>query len=230
VVYCTAVIDAASSPSGYADQDIYLRALSGANGVDHIAYGSYVARVKYAPLAVKAPSRSGSPVVVHPQWPIMVQDAQGNPIPDATFMVSYSHREEKGSDVNVASHLLVGVLTGVVDAAIVVSNDSDLEFPISYARTRIPVGLINPSNNYLAGALRGRATDGVGNHWWCQLAAADLRTLSVAGPGRWPGEARRLVSRWTQEVLGAMVDSYTTRFPSGAGFFLVCTSALPREG
>jgi len=49
VVYCTAVIDAATNPSGYNDQDIYLRALPAASGVDHVAYGSYVARVKYAP-------------------------------------------------------------------------------------------------------------------------------------------------------------------------------------
>ena len=63
----------------------------------------------------------------------MVQDANGNPVPDATFMISYANREEKGSDVNVAAHLLVDVLTGVVDAAVVVSNDSDLEFPVSYA-------------------------------------------------------------------------------------------------
>ena len=53
VVYCTAVIDAASNPSGYNDQEVYLNALAAANSVDHIAYGSYVARVKYAPLAVK---------------------------------------------------------------------------------------------------------------------------------------------------------------------------------
>lgn len=88
VVYCTAVIDAATNPSGYNDQDIYLRALPAASGVDHVAYGSYVARVKYAPLAVKAASRSGGPQLVHPQWPVMVQDANGNPVPDATFMIS----------------------------------------------------------------------------------------------------------------------------------------------
>jgi len=39
----------------------------------------------------------------------MVQDANGNPVPDATFMISYANREEKGSDVNVAAHLLVDV-------------------------------------------------------------------------------------------------------------------------
>jgi len=119
---------------------------------------------------------------VHPQWPVMVQDAQGNPIPDATFMISYAHREEKGSDVNVAAHLLVDVLTGVVDAAIVVSNDSDLAFPVSYARTTVPVGLVNPSPNYLAGALRGQPSDGVGNHWWQQLSAVDLRASQLPNP------------------------------------------------
>jgi hypothetical protein len=137
VVYCTAVIDAATNQSGYNDQDIYLKALVAASSVDHIAYGSYVTRVKYAPLAIRSASRSGRPELVHPQWPVMVQDASGRPVPDATFMISYAHREEKGSDVNVASHLLVDVLTSVVDAAVVVSNDSDLE-------------------NYLAGALHGQ--------------------------------------------------------------------------
>lgn len=182
VVYCTAVIDAATNPSGYNDQDIYLRALTTANSVDHIAYGSYVARVTYAPLAVKAASRSGGPQLVHPQWPVMVQDANGNPVPGATFMVSYAHREEKGSDVNVAAHLLVDVLTGVVDAAVVISNDSDLEFPVSYARTRVPVGLVNPSGNYLAGALRGQRSDGVGSHWWRQLSPSDLRACPMPDP------------------------------------------------
>jgi hypothetical protein len=109
----------------------------------------------------------------------MVQDAHGNPIPDATFMVSYADREEKGSDVNVASHLLVDVLTSTVDAAIVISNDSDLQFPISYSRGRVPVGLINPSTNYLAGALRGQPSEGVGNHWWHRLSAADLRACQL---------------------------------------------------
>jgi hypothetical protein len=139
----------------------------------------HVARVKYAPLAVAASNHNGGPQIVHPAWPIMVRDSLGNSIPDATFMVSYAHREEKGSDVNVASHLLVDVLTGAVDAAIVISNDSDLEFAVSYARTSVPVGLINPSSNYLAGALRGQPTDGVGNHWWQRLAAGDVRACQL---------------------------------------------------
>jgi hypothetical protein len=33
-------------------------------------------------------------------------------VPDASFMVSVAYREEKGSDVDVAFHLLIDVLTG----------------------------------------------------------------------------------------------------------------------
>jgi hypothetical protein len=182
VTYCTAVIDAATNQSGYQDQDIYLRALRAADSVDLIEYGTYVSRVKQAPLAVKASSQSRRPEVVHPQWPVMVQDGAGRPINDAVFLVSYAHREEKGSDVNIASHLLVDVLTGAVDAAIVVSNDSDLKFPIQYARTRVPVGLINPSDNPTAGALRGNPDDGVGDHWWRTLAADDFRSAQLPDP------------------------------------------------
>jgi hypothetical protein len=182
ITYCTAVVDAATNPSGYHDQDIYLRALRAAGSVDLIEYGTYVSRIKQAPLAVKASSRSGRPEVVHPQWPIVVQDGDGRPIHDAVFLVSYAHREEKGSDVNVASHLLVDVLTAQVDAAIVVSNDSDLKFPVRYARTRVPVGLINPSDNPTAGALRGRPDDGVGGHWWRTLTADGFRAAQLSDP------------------------------------------------
>jgi hypothetical protein len=92
-----------------------------------------------------------------------------------TFMVSYAYREEKGSDVNVASHLLLDVLQGAVDAAVVISCDSDLRFPIEQARRRVPVGTVNPGPTYLAGGLRGTAGDGLGGHWWPQLTATDFK-------------------------------------------------------
>ncbi|MFD1546656.1 hypothetical protein [Nonomuraea guangzhouensis] len=50
-------------------------------------------------------------------------------------------------------------------STVVISNDSDLRFPIEQVRQHVPVGLVNPSGNYLAGALRGQAADGVGRHW-----------------------------------------------------------------
>jgi hypothetical protein len=182
VVYCTALVDQAANRSGYAEQDVYINALKLTKSVDVVELGYYVARVKQAPLAVKAPGRRGVPRLVHPAWPVMVQDGSGVQFPTARFMVSYANREEKGSDVNVASHLLVDVLTGVVDAAIVISNDSDLRFPVQLARARVPVGMINPSPNQLAGALRGSATQGVGRHWWYQLTSTDLMSHQLPNP------------------------------------------------
>jgi uncharacterized LabA/DUF88 family protein len=97
-------------------------------------------------------------------------------------MVSHARREEKGSDVNVAAHLLLDVLRGHVDAAIVISNDSDLKLPLVEARKRVPVATVNPSSGFLAGDLRGHATDGVGGHWWGRLTAADFRAYQLRDP------------------------------------------------
>lgn len=173
VVYCTAQINAADNPIGHREQDVYLKAIRYGSVVDLIEYGHYVSRVKRGRLAVA--DKKGRPVVQSSAWPVMVQDREGSPVPDARFIVSYAHREEKGSDVNVASHLLLDVLGGTVDAAIVISNDSDLRFPIQQARNRVPVGTVNPSIGRLAGALRGGPEDGVGRHWWRQLTDADIR-------------------------------------------------------
>ena len=180
VVYCTAQIDGASNPSGQTDQDVYLKALMAASSVDHIEYGTYVARVKMAPLATKDPH--GRPQLVSPAWPVMIQDGGGAPVTGAVFMVSDANREEKGSDVNVAAHLLLDVLGGAVDGALVISNVSDLRFPVEQARQHVPIGVINPSRNYLAGDLRGTSSTGAGRHWWARLTSGDLKAHQLPDP------------------------------------------------
>jgi hypothetical protein len=72
-------------------------------------------------------------------------------------MASVATYEEKGSDVNVAAHLLVDVLANGFDAAVVISNDSDLRWPVQEARRRVPVGAVNPGSRYTAGHLSGKA-------------------------------------------------------------------------
>lgn len=179
IVYCTALIDGSTNRSGRLDQDAYLRALQ-SGIVDHVELGYYVSRVKKAPLATEGPG--GRPELTISAWPVMVQDRAGRSVPDARFMVSYAYREEKGTDVNVASHLLTDVLTNEVDAAIVVSNDSDLALPVTAARSHVPVGVVNPSRNTTAGALRGKPSDGVGRHWWYQLTDQDYRSNQMPNP------------------------------------------------
>ena len=54
--------------------------------------------------------------------------------------------EEKGSDVNLASHLLLDAFRKDCDVAVVISNDSDLRVPIRIAEQQlgITVGVVNP--------------------------------------------------------------------------------------
>lgn len=47
------------------------------------------------------------------------------------------------------------------------------EFGGSFARDRVPVGLVNPTKGYRAGKLAGEHTDGAGNHWWYQMQPSD---------------------------------------------------------
>lgn len=183
VVYCTARISGADNPGGAQDQDVYLRALRRHHSVDVVEYGIYKSRVVRSPLATVG--RRGRPELVRPAWPIMVQsDTHGN-ISDGKFLASVARREEKGSDVNVATHLLIDVLDGQVDAAVVVSNDTDLALPVKLMRQRVPVGLVNPAGGYPAGALNGSPTEGVGDHWWHQMTPGDLTACQLpAAMGR----------------------------------------------
>jgi uncharacterized LabA/DUF88 family protein len=54
--------------------------------------------------------------------------------------------EEKGSDVNLATHLLHDAHRGPFDVAVVISNDSDLLEPIRIVRRELGkrVGILNP--------------------------------------------------------------------------------------
>ncbi len=172
VVFCTARIKGQANTSSQRDQDTYIRALQQHSAVDHVEFGTYVERTATAPLATA--DRRGRPVLSEADWPLMVRDAAGQDVPGATFMASVARREEKGSDVNVASHLLVDVMTDAVDAAVVISNDSDLKMPVDVARQQVPLGLINPTKGYPAGALNAGPGTGIGGHWWYQLTTPDF--------------------------------------------------------
>ncbi|MEX1141560.1 MAG: NYN domain-containing protein [Thermoleophilaceae bacterium] len=66
--------------------------------------------------------------------------------------------EEKGSDVNLASHLLIDGFRARYDLAVVISNDSDLKEPIRFVREdlKAPVGVLNPHTEYRSWALSPR--------------------------------------------------------------------------
>ena len=65
---------------------------------------------------------------------------------DGAETVKVISTQEKGSDVNLASHLLLDAFRERFDVAVVVSNDSDLVTPIRMVRDefRKTVGILNP--------------------------------------------------------------------------------------
>jgi len=67
--------------------------------------------------------------------------------------------EEKGSDVNIASHLLRDAYNRAFEVAVLVTNDSDLVEPVRIVRRQLslPVGILNPHQHHSA-ELKNEAT------------------------------------------------------------------------
>jgi uncharacterized LabA/DUF88 family protein len=69
-----------------------------------------------------------------------------NPPAGGPATVEVIKTEEKGSDVNLATYLLLDAFKQDCQAAVVISNDSDLKEPITVAQRELGliVGIINP--------------------------------------------------------------------------------------
>lgn len=65
---------------------------------------------------------------------------------DYSGKVEVLKSEEKGSDVNLASRLLIDCYDSKCDVAVIISNDSDLVFPIEHVKRFLgkTVGIVNP--------------------------------------------------------------------------------------
>ncbi|MCY4304033.1 MAG: NYN domain-containing protein [Aestuariivita sp.] len=101
-------------------QNIYLRALRTIPEIE-IHFGSFKKRTAKGKLLEK-----------------------GNP--SHKKIVEISKFEEKGSDVNIATFMLIDCFQKACDVPILLSNDSDLTEPLKYIKTilKLPVGLITP--------------------------------------------------------------------------------------
>lgn len=69
-----------------------------------------------------------------------------SPPPAGSPFVQVVKTEEKGSDVNIASHLLLDAARDRMDCAVLVTGDSDLTTPVRMAREEYgkTVGVLNP--------------------------------------------------------------------------------------
>ena len=122
--YFTSRVSASpNNPQGPVRQDLYLRALRTLPDL-HIHYGRFASRE-----------------VNMPRVPLTNLPGQNRP-----ETVRVLRTEEKRSDVNLASYLLLDCFDDDFDNAVVLSNDSDLTLPIEIvsSRFRKSVGMINP--------------------------------------------------------------------------------------
>jgi uncharacterized LabA/DUF88 family protein len=117
--YFTAVVDARSPDLQQpVRQQAYLRALETIDCLS-IHYGTFRTR------------------------PVRMRLAE--PGPNGQNTAEVLKTEEKGSDVNLASYLLLDAFRQDCDTAVVISNDADLKEPINIAKELgIKVGVVNP--------------------------------------------------------------------------------------
>ena len=100
-------------------QLFYFRALQTLPSIN-IIFGHYLSHVVWMPLAHPKPKRTPYAEVIK--------------------------TEEKGSDVNLASHLLMDAFNNAFDCAVVISGDSDLQTPVRMVSDQFhkTVGVLNP--------------------------------------------------------------------------------------
>ena len=122
ICYFTARLDARpDNPAKPQRQLVYLRALATLPSLE-LHYGTFRSGIQRRPLA--------EPVAGLPEY----------------VQVRYS--EEKGSDVNLATHLLVDGFNREYEQAVVVSNDADFAGAMRYVRDSLGlrVTLVNPDS------------------------------------------------------------------------------------
>jgi hypothetical protein len=122
IKYYTARVSARpGNPSAPNDQQIYLRALRTIPNLS-ITYGHFLTHSVSMALTGVTPTKR----------------------------VWVDKTEEKGSDVNLASHLLRDAFRGAFQVAALITNDSDLAEPVRIVRQELnlPVGLLNPHQQH----------------------------------------------------------------------------------
>jgi len=134
IKYFTAAVSARpNDPDQPNRQQLFLRALKTIPELE-IIYGHFLAHEVMMPLAL--------------------------PVAGGPKHVRVIKTEEKGSDVNIAAHMVNDGYKGRYEVAILVSNDSDLVEPVRIVRNelKLPVGVLNPFVLTPSSELRKHAT------------------------------------------------------------------------
>ena len=150
VCYFTARLEARPSNPGQAQRQlVYLRALATLSGFE-AHYGVFRSGIRHRPLA--------------------------QPLPGLPTYVRVRNSEEKGSDVNLATRLLVDGFNGDYEQAVVVSNDADFAEAMRYVRDHLGlhVALVNPDSRKNSPANLANAATFVKRLWKSHLRQSQL--------------------------------------------------------
>ena len=212
LLYFTARVSGISDPGAPARQQTYLSALRTLPEVE-VHFGRFLAKTVWRPLInlpvagnridtpqpvtlpagnhpVVGANRRTLPVGSYPQRGRRSRNRGRATAPLADALVAEFHTmEEKGSDVNLAVHLLNDAWNGLFDAAAVISNDTDLVTPIRMVTTQRgrPVFIVCPGRWQVAPQL-SQAASYVRHVRPAQLRAAQLpNTLPGTAISKPPG-------------------------------------------
>jgi hypothetical protein len=146
-----------TDPHGPNRQEAYLAALASVPGLS-IHYGQFLATKTYMRLVQPPPPPALSTVRVHKM-------------------------EEKGSDVNLATWMLVDAFENDCDVSVLVTNDSDLALPLQLLRQRLHrvVGLVNPYDDNPNNELRNQSPSFIRRIRSGLLAASQFPSPLVVG-------------------------------------------------
>lgn len=119
--YFSALVKArpGSDPQGPIRQQTYLRALG-----------------TYSPISVHL----GHFLITYPRMPLRV------PTPGGPRTIEVIKTEEKGSDVNLATYMMLDACQGKCDTVVLITNDSDLAEPLRLLRSELGIRttVVNP--------------------------------------------------------------------------------------
>ncbi len=131
--YYTALVNAEQDADSPVRQQTYLRALQTIPNLS-IHFGMFLPSKVWQPLVFPLSTIPASTP------PSIIRKKSG------TQLAYVKKMEEKGSDVNIATHMLLDCFRNAFDQAIVISNDSDLTEPIRVIcqEFKCKVGVFNP--------------------------------------------------------------------------------------
>lgn len=140
-----------NSPYRWLDLFTFAQSMLPKNDIVHVKYFTSIVKSSARdPVKVERQRTYLRALATIPEIEIFLGSFQAHavrrPKADGSGSVEIIDTKEKGSDVNLATELLVDGFTNVYDVAVVISNDSDLVAPIRAVRTKLhkTVGIINP--------------------------------------------------------------------------------------